>query len=196
MNYLLEALIKNCATFDKIIKVGYEMHINFVCEEDKIECFNNTCNKCKDGKKFLQLIDKDNIEECQVSYSKWTQPEKKTYSNIENSIKKCLLSNLIEEILTTIPKFLDHSYIKRTQFMKFNQHVEETKLSLSLKAVVQVDFAEGFKKILQDEVQAAHFNQESISIFTAALVSRKHQFICHCFRLKRSLKRLSYSHDE
>ncbi len=57
-----------------------------------------------------------------------------------------------------------HVYIKRQQSKFF----EESKINASnKKIVVQVDYSENFETKQQDEVQSAHWNSKSISIFTA-----------------------------
>lgn len=65
-------------------------------------------------------------------------------------------------------KFVIHSEIKQNQAKIFKKCVEKAKIDPSC-AVLQVDWAENYKCFTQDETQAAHFGQNQVSIFTAAL---------------------------
>jgi hypothetical protein len=64
-------------------------------------------------------------------------------------------------------------YIKREQ----SKYFEKLKTEVSdEKIVLQVDFAENFNMKEQDEIQKAHWNTKSLSIFTAFVWSKSENF--------------------
>ena len=71
----------------------------------------------------------------------------------------------VEEALSDLedkmPFFLEHVFIKRKQHQFFEDRI--SKLGPE-EAVVQVDFAENFTCCYQDEIQAAHWSQEQITL--------------------------------
>jgi hypothetical protein len=70
----------------------------------------------------------------------------------------------MQKLLEESPKFLRHHYVKRRQ-SAFYHGVKA--LATSVKVLLQVDFAENYTCEQQDEVQAAHWNQSQVSLFTA-----------------------------
>lgn len=74
------------------------------------------------------------------------------------------IEDAIHELNNQLLRFKKHWYINKQQSKYFlNQ-----KLSQSNKEIVlQIDFAENFAVFHQDEVQAAHFGYDQITIFTA-----------------------------
>ncbi|CAF4222918.1 unnamed protein product [Rotaria sordida] len=75
-----------------------------------------------------------------------------------------LAEQCIELLSSKVKTFLLHVYIKRQQSKFF----EESKVNTNnKKIVIQVDYSENFEIKQQDEVQSAHWNSKSVSIFTA-----------------------------
>ena len=80
------------------------------------------------------------------------------------SQKTGLLRDVLNNLFETAPKFTRHEFIKRQQSAFFQ---EKKKGGNESSAVLQVDFAENCTAGYQDEIQAAHWNQIQITIFTA-----------------------------
>ena len=77
---------------------------------------------------------------------------------------------LAELICSIVPQFLEHCYIKRKQADTYrNMKKEAEKESFKSKAMIQVDFAENYTCVSQDEIQSAHWQQAQVSLFTAAV---------------------------
>lgn len=94
--------------------------------------------------------------------------------NIESSRKKTengKLGVLIAHLAAISSHFLKHSFIKREQAETFNSYDRPRALNqeFSLEAVLQIDFAENFVCVNQNEVQTAHWNQRQLTLFTSAL---------------------------
>ncbi|CAF1301997.1 unnamed protein product [Didymodactylos carnosus] len=75
----------------------------------------------------------------------------------------------IELLKSKVKYFLFHVYIKREQSKYFEQLKSEVTAE---KVVIQVDLAETFGLKEQDEIQSAHWNTKTLSIFTAYVWSK------------------------
>lgn len=72
----------------------------------------------------------------------------------------------LEDLVKKVPHFKIHSFVKKVQADYF----ENKKKSLSENsAVLQIDFAENYSMVSQDEIQSAHWNHGQISIFTCGV---------------------------
>ena len=76
------------------------------------------------------------------------------------------VDDAVESILDALPWFLRHMYVERRQEVAYQQDTEK---SSAAKCVVQIDFAENYNSVFQDEVQSAHWNQKQLTVFTACV---------------------------
>lgn len=72
------------------------------------------------------------------------------------------LDQLLKYFLRINPEFLKHSYVKREQAASFAADQAEVQRSSNEVATLQIDFAENFVCVAQDEVQSAHWNQAAV----------------------------------
>lgn len=104
--------------------------------------------------------------------AKWTVWKKNPTTNrVEKEEEKGKLVNLIAHVTAMGPHFLRHSYVKRSQANTFSMFDRQraTSIAFESEATLQMDFAENYVCVCQDEVQSAHWNQKQISLFTTAL---------------------------
>ncbi|KAJ4430728.1 hypothetical protein ANN_19319 [Periplaneta americana] len=73
------------------------------------------------------------------------------------------VSEVITEIKKQLPKFMFHCYVKNTQSEEFELQKERTPES----GVLQIDFAENYSIVYQDEIQSAHWSHAQVTLFTA-----------------------------
>ena len=68
-------------------------------------------------------------------------------------------------ICDLIPEFLEHCYIKHFQAKIYKQQHEmlTSVMYPSKMAMMQIDFAENYKCISQDEIQSAHWTQAQVT---------------------------------
>jgi hypothetical protein len=157
------------------LNTNYKMHLNFTCSEPEKSCFENSCEECKDLKKFLEKTSKIPSLYDQISWFKWVKSGDDTsgpYCNIEKVKKTETLESLLSEICIQVPQFLDHEYVKIKQESASKTMIETACTSNSNRAVICCDFAEKFKCIHQNAPQAAHYGQTPVSIFTVAIYHR------------------------
>lgn len=79
---------------------------------------------------------------------------------------KCLMKGtiwvLVQHFIGMVDKFLMHSHIKRVQSKTFEK--DRTKIDVvGDLAILQMDYAENFTCFAQDEIQSAHWNQNTVS---------------------------------
>ncbi|CAF3420657.1 unnamed protein product [Rotaria socialis] len=157
-------VIKSCMAHRKHVhgSICSDLHSftsALVCDESNYNCMASSCLLCEN--KFDTNI-KNNIIDRNITV-KWYQ-----WKNInryaakeeeQGSVEQC-----VELLASKVRPFLLHVYIKRQQ----NKSFEESKSnSNSNKIVVQVDYSENFDIKDQDQIQAAHWNTKSVSLFTA-----------------------------
>lgn len=117
----------------------------------------SNCKKCNSICDILPLkFDLD----LNARWKQWTQNEKRTEVKDEEGT----LQLLLETLENKLKKFKQHFYVHHTQSDYFRDIKENIKRH---EAVLQVDFAENFTFVSQDEVQSAHWNQAQGTIFTA-----------------------------
>lgn len=114
------------------------------------------CQNCFDVKDMVpQLFDKD----MKVTWKQWIKTE--------NRMQQSTLSGTVQELLAELhdqtPKFKVHTYVKKQQSDTFEARKKETSES---EILLQVDFAENFSILSQDEIQSAHWSHPQATIFT------------------------------
>ena len=122
------------------------------CNPPTIECCLSKCDLCGNTEqlhfKLEEAFDQNLVDE--ISYKKWTSTDR---ANLETVVQN------VEEFLTTflraLKKYQQHAFITRMQ----SQHYRETKENLEEGEVLVVcDFAENYSFVIQDEIQAFHWN--------------------------------------
>lgn len=145
---------------------GFFRH--FVCEVSSMECWYGRCDKCT-GVTIPKLVALGNEVDfsMKVSWNVWKKNLRanRTVKHDENGTMK----DLIAHIVALSPQFSIHSFNKREQSEIFNSHDRPRAMNseYAVEGLLQVDFAENFVCINQDEVQNAHWNQRQLSLFTS-----------------------------
>ncbi|CAF4506552.1 unnamed protein product, partial [Didymodactylos carnosus] len=130
------------------------------------ECMFAACPLCEDF--FTEKVE-NNVTDgnAKINWFHWVnengRAEKKAFSGSVDEAMKLLKSKT--------EQFLFHVYIKREQ----SKYFEKLKLEVTdEKVVCQADFAENFDMKEQDEIQPAHWNTKTLSIFTTYAWSKSH----------------------
>ena len=72
----------------------------------------------------------------------------------------------IQELKDKMDKFELHCFIKRVQSEDFQESIKNLKEDVE---IVQIDFAENYSLISQDEIQSAHWSHDQVTIFTCCI---------------------------
>lgn len=160
----LHKYVPNLPTY----KDGFVRH--FLCKETTVDCWFMKCENCS-GISIERLNEfiGDVPLASDVKYPMW---KKNAASNrVEKRVEDGKLVELLTHISGMSPHFLSHSYVKRSQSDTFNKYdrPRASNDEYAVEGLLQIDFAENFVCVLQSEVQAAHWNQKQISLFTSAL---------------------------
>lgn len=135
---------------------------------EKFSCYNKfcdgvSCEVCSENYINLipELFEHDELTD-EITVSQWVQDVYQL--KIKNEIKD--LSECINLLLQKIIDYKEHIFIKQSQSSLF---YDKRALSNDKNIVIQIDFAENFKCLAQNEVQSAYFNQHGIAIFTVVV---------------------------
>lgn len=133
-----------------------------VCDQPNDGCFLNGCNRCNNRlpssilQRHFIIVDEDD----EWTWSIWKSTSNKVdLHHIHGSIV-----SLLDEIDEQWKRFAMHSYLNREQ----RSYINNLRLlsNDTSYVTVQIDFAENYKLIRQREVQAAHWNNIQVTLFT------------------------------
>lgn len=155
MDGLLSGLAK---TFSGAIPAtGRELLAATVCNRESEPCMLVDCDKCKENLGNLindLVIDSD----VQVGFSTWEEGASGYLHVVRKEVPPITALEMLEDKYI---KYAKHCYIKDQQ-EKYFQH---TKAALmDNECVMQVDFAENYACVMQDEIQSAHWRHRQVSI--------------------------------
>ena len=155
-----EALHKCCASFPRY---SQDLPGKLVCNPGNRQCWFNQCEKCKDGKRLVELLNE--LESQMVTWFVWKNDKD---GRLCKTVEEGTSGDLVTYIVAIFPHFIEHCYVKRQQAAAHKQQREEI-LSSADSALVQIDFSENYTCVQQDEIQSAHWQQKQVSLFTAAV---------------------------
>jgi len=154
MDSLLEGITK--VKGQSCPRTGRELIDKLVCQRDNPSCMMNKCMDCSN----TQLaIDEEEVEDS-VKWRKWTESEGRPIQ-VEVLIS---VEDAVAEVNGMMRDYKYHCLVKDQQSKLFRQCKESISEG---EAVVQIDFAENYAAVTQDEVQSAHWSHSQITIFTA-----------------------------
>ena len=133
-----------------------------VCDDSLESCMFGECNQCSNNFEYQiskNMIDPNKI----VTWTQWSISSAGRMEKVEEtgSIKACV--NILK---SKINHFLFHVFVKQKQseYFRFLQDNITDEVG-----VLQVDYAENFSIVEQNEIQSAHWSKRQLSIFTSHL---------------------------
>lgn len=148
--------------------------ISFVtCCNSKPACYFNECDLCPGIEKFSdfmnEVFQKQRVS--QVIYSVWQSTDRCTLK------QECLSAeNFVDELCVGLQKLLPHHFIAKNQ----SEYVMERKNNLKEDEVlVQFDFSENFKYVVQNAAQAFHYNNDQCTVHPAVFYYRSGEELKH-----------------
>lgn len=138
---------------------------NVVCNENEMKCMMSECNVCGNARKYDQYIDSafPDLSDADITYQQWIKDE-------EGHTSRKKMCGSVTEVLDTLrgklPQFLKHAFINKRQA----SHFESLKKSLATDTMImQIDFSENYCFHYQDEIQSAHWESNSCTLYTAII---------------------------
>ncbi|KAJ8041142.1 hypothetical protein HOLleu_11877 [Holothuria leucospilota] len=154
---LLECLNKSLS--QNIETHFYDFLETIVCDQENEDCMLSKCDVCKDKFDEMYTIAEDES----MQHVKWAQWET-VEGRATKVMKSGTLLNCLKALKSKLPDFLIHTFVKRKQ----SAHFEAEKSRANGEHVVlQVDFAENYTAIQQNEIQSAYWSHNQVTLFTA-----------------------------
>ena len=109
------------------------------------------------------LLDTDIDEQTDTAWSLWIV----TNNHVELKHLNSSFRSLIYQLNVRWPAFVTHCYVTRQQ----RDYIKSIKItsSFSTFAVAQMDFAENFSFVVQNEIQSAYSNQTQATVYTVVI---------------------------
>lgn len=161
-NFAIDALKKSVPDMPGMY--GDNFYETFFCEPTTKDCCFGTCKSCKDVFVDTILGVASSNKDQEVKWQAWIKEDNRW----QNKGQIGTLEKLANHIVDIASHFFKHHYINSEQLKSYQRCVSDVKTDDSA-AVIQIDFAENYKCVFQDEAGNAHWNQSQVSIFTAAI---------------------------
>ncbi|CAH0547210.1 unnamed protein product [Brassicogethes aeneus] len=120
----------------------------------------NECPECKEIDILFSCLP--------LQYNPEEPMQIKQWSTIDRKTKTIILLETIESAIEMLEKqmtpFRKHHFVKNLQQKYFDFKRKNIEIG---DVILQIDFAENFQLIAQDEIQSAHWQHEQVTIFTA-----------------------------
>lgn len=139
------------------------------CDKFSLDCMVNICTKCEtDINDILPLFfNKDTY----IHWKQWKKEADTKRIKLQSFLTPA--SDVITELNKQIKKFKFLFYVNSVQsnyFKHLKSNLNENEF------VVQMDFAKNFALFDQDEVQAAHFSYDQVTIFTTCIWTKSEHY--------------------
>ena len=132
-----------------------------VCEQAVEDCYYRTCSKCKNSKLSEILIGDTQIDlQEKTNWSSW----KKIHNRYELVHSNGSFDVLLKEIDDLWSSYITHNFCTHKQREYIVLLKEESHLSKYI--VIQMDFAQNFAFVIQQEVQCAFYFRQQATLFT------------------------------
>lgn len=145
----------------------------FVCDGSSELCMTGNCKNCPDF--FTTLRDEAPLNE-DTTWYEWERVTVDPTDGNDKPLRKMLkvhkegtIEEALDSLESKIPSFLQHVFVKRNQAKFFEEKIQNCKPK---EAIVHIDFSENYSCFQQDEVQAAHWHQQQITLFPVAIWTR------------------------
>lgn len=151
----------------------------FLCLPPSENCWLGQCNKCADNlvtRMQNEVSDAEDSNE-DVTWHVWEEVN----GYLSKVVHHEHVTELINYIQSIYKAFFEHVYIKRQQSHSYNEirNTVSSNEHSSHEALIQVDFAENYTCIAQNEVQSFHWCQPQVSLFTCSVWfhGKQHPFV-------------------
>ena len=151
---------------------------SLICDPPTEECWLNKCDKCKNGTGFSAKYTEELQSNTSAQWAIWKNDKDKLIKVVEDGTVK----ELTDHIISLIPQFLEHCYIKRKQsatYQKERLNAEPKSENYNPShALIQVDFSENYTCVSQDEIQS----ESSQSFYSGDMAFGLLKVVRFCFR--------------
>ncbi|CAF1045191.1 unnamed protein product [Didymodactylos carnosus] len=131
-----------------------------VCDPENENCVFRNCDGCK--LQFKKEITRNIVDKTRViGWTQWITNDdgRAVKMDFRGTVRECVLV-----LKNKVQHFLFHVFVKRQQATYFESIKRNVSDSYCL---LQVDYAENFSMVEQNEIQNAHWSKKQLSLFTA-----------------------------
>ena len=143
-----------------------------VCDICSKQRMSSNCALCKN--KFHTVYFEVADTELRKLPIRWYHLEKNVIDQLENKTKKGTIEDILQVLKAMIKKLLFHFFIKREQSKAYQEMKSIATSENSAMAMVQMDYAENFKCVYQDEVASAHWKTSLVTLYTVMIWHKTH----------------------
>lgn len=161
---LLLAAVKTKLTYKDVVS-------KITCDSSNPDCMYRTCPNCPKRNEIEKILEEllfpkdadivsseedEDEEEDYYSYKEWTSTDRS-----ELLTKRCSKSELLNLLTDKSISFLTHMYVTNQQsgYLKYVRKNLKTN-----EALILMDFAENYKYVVQDDIQARYWNQTAVTL--------------------------------
>lgn len=168
----ISSLHKNVVS---IPKYGEDLFHAFLCNTPSKKCWVGECICGFSSEAFSNFVNNIDLDlDTNISWLNWE--EDKISKRMQKVNKRGSIKELVSYICSISKAFFLHHYIKCEQSQCFSTDCASLAETNEDEAVLQIDFAENFVCVAQDEIQSAHWNQKQLTLFTTSLQYSGKQF--------------------
>jgi hypothetical protein len=128
------------------------------CNLKSEKCMSSECEKCLTN--LHSLIEEDFDVSKTISWKKWTEDECRPKLTVVDGT----INEAVADLQSQLRKFKEHFFVKRQQAEAFKTLKESV---IEGEVILQIDFAENYLSLTQDEIQSAHWSHKQITVVTA-----------------------------
>ena len=131
---------------------------------DDAKCVSEECDNCRDQTEsgFLSLFNEGDLNRPAI-LRQW---EKNHNGFLTIISRESDVNTLIASVNKQFPYYKQHCFIKKSQAAYF----ESSKINVvNSEVILQVDFAENYSLLSQDEIQRAYWSHQQTTLFTAVV---------------------------
>ena len=136
-----------------------------VCSLDQVKCMDRECDDCGISKPLDDLF-RGTDEHAATSYYQWETCED---GRVRKELVESTLADAKEDLMEQLQPFGRHVYNIRRQFAELKYLKENLQIG---EVIIHEDFAENFQMKHQREVMAAHWSNDTVTLFTAVVYYR------------------------
>ena len=152
-------------------------------------CWNNTCVKCRDGKKFMPRKALNTM----TTYRQWNAIEVPNQSKLNTNddqtckkiaivVKEVRVGEVLDELQELFGKVKEHQNVKTIQVSEFQRDLLDKTVR-----VLQINYAMAYQCELQKETMGALWTTGSVNLFTCAIYHKsenKAMMVCTNYKGK------------
>ena len=136
--------------------------------QENEDCVLNECLACQGGILFDRNIADPAVSSMDEPLQ-WLQWSKEEDQTVAKKLVEGTVENALDDLKGQLPRFLWHNLLKEKQSAAYEEDKIRSGGQAKTNCMVQMDFAENYTCVYQDEVQSAHWRQTQVTIFTVMI---------------------------